>query len=187
MDALWNNASWDIAPLPVGHPDSAALLRAYYDDIVGRHHGRPVTDAELDEVLAEEPSDDLTAPTGHFLVGRYGGRPAGCVGLRVLDAETAELTRLFVRPEARGTGGGRRLLEAAERAAREVLGARVMRLDTRGDLVEARALYARSGYAEIPDYNGARYAEHWFEKRLDERTREKIREKEDRPSRPRGR
>jgi len=157
---------WTVAPLSVGHPESAALLRAYYEDIVSRYHGRPVTDAEIDRVLAEEPSDDLTAPTGHFLVGWFGGRPAGCVGLRVLDPATAELTRLFVRPGARGTGGGGRLLAAAERAAREVIGARAIRLDTRGDLVEARALYARHGYAEIPDYNGSQYADHWFEKSL---------------------
>ncbi|WP_245640962.1 GNAT family N-acetyltransferase [Streptomyces megasporus] len=157
---------WNIEPLSVAHPDSVALLRAYYDDIVGRYHGRRVTDVELDAVLAEEPSDDLAAPTGLFLVGRYDGRPSGCVGLRALDAETAEVKRLFVRPEARGSGGGRRLLEAVERAAREFLGARAVRLDTRGDLVEARALYARSGYAEIPDYNGEKYADHWFEKIL---------------------
>ena len=157
---------WHAAPLPVGHPDAVALLRAYYDDIVSRYLGRRAADAEIDAALAEEPSDDLTAPTGHFLVGRYGGRPAGCVGVRLLDAGTAEPKRLFVRPEARGTGGGTRLLAAAERAARDVLGARVVRLDTRGDLIEARALYARHGYAEIPDYNGAKYAEHWFEKRL---------------------
>lgn len=158
--------SWTIAPLPVGHPDSAALLRAYYDDIVGRYHGRRATREEVDAALAEEPSDDLAPPTGHFLVGRWEGRPAGCAGLRLLEERTAELTRLFVLPGARGTGGGARLLAAAERAAAEVLDARVVRLDTRADLVEARALYARGGYAEIPDYNGGKYADHWFEKRL---------------------
>ena len=41
-----------------------------------------------------------------------------------------------------------------------------MRLDTRNDLVEARALYAKHGFAEIDRYNDAVYAEHWFEKRL---------------------
>ncbi|MEE1941271.1 GNAT family N-acetyltransferase [Streptomyces sp. TRM 70361] len=157
---------WTIAPLSVHHPDAAALLRGYFGEITRRYHGRPVPDEELDRVLVEESSDDLTAPTGHFLVGRYGGRPAGCVGLRVLDADAAEVTRLFVHPAARGTGGGARLLAAAERAAGEVFGARAVRLDTRGDLVEARALYARSGYREIPDYNGDRYADHWYEKRL---------------------
>ena len=34
------------------------------------------------------------------------------------------------------------------------------------DLVEARRLYARQGYSEIPAYNSGPYAEHWFEKRV---------------------
>jgi hypothetical protein len=44
--------------------------------------------------------------------------------------------------------------------------ARVMRLDTRRDLVEARALYAAHGYAEIPAYSSGPYADHWYEKHL---------------------
>lgn len=167
MNATNERPEWRIESLPVTHPQSAALLRRYYDDIVSRYYGRPVPDAELDAVLAEFPSDDLTAPTGHFLVGRYGGRPSGCVGLRVLGPDAAELTRLFVDPGARGTGGGGLLLAAAEDAARAVLGASVIRLDTRKDLVEARTLYARHGYTEIPPYNGeGPYRDHWFEKRL---------------------
>lgn len=51
----------------------------------------------------------------------------------------------------------------AEEAARRS-GARVMRLDTRSDLVEARALYARHGYREIEPYAERLYADHWFEK-----------------------
>jgi hypothetical protein len=41
-----------------------------------------------------------------------------------------------------------------------------MRLDVRGDLIEARAMYARLGYREMPCFNDHPYAEHWFEKRL---------------------
>jgi hypothetical protein len=41
-----------------------------------------------------------------------------------------------------------------------------MVLDTRHDLVEARALYARLGYAETEPHNDDRYAEHWFAKNL---------------------
>jgi hypothetical protein len=41
-----------------------------------------------------------------------------------------------------------------------------MRLDTRGDLTEARALYARLGYDEVEPFNDGPYAEHWFEKAL---------------------
>ncbi|HEV7899165.1 MAG TPA: hypothetical protein VGP31_15120 [Planosporangium sp.] len=39
-------------------------------------------------------------------------------------------------------------------------------LETRHDLVEARNLYAKHGYVEIPPYFDDPYAEHWFEKRL---------------------
>lgn len=86
-----------------------------------------------------------------------------CGGIRLLDATTAELTRVYVDPRARGTGGGAALLRALEDAGRE-LGAERVRLDTRSDLVEARRLYARQGYVEIPAYNTGPYAEHWFEK-----------------------
>jgi hypothetical protein len=41
-----------------------------------------------------------------------------------------------------------------------------MRLDTRGDLTEARSLYAARGYREVSAYNANPHAEHWFEKEL---------------------
>ncbi|WP_305070623.1 GNAT family N-acetyltransferase [Micromonospora tarensis] len=89
---------------------------------------------------------------------------AGCAGLR-WRPDFAELTRVFVRPAHRGVGGGAALLAAVEQAARAA-GAYRIRLDTRHDLVEARALYARHGYVEIPAYSRGPYAEHWFEKQL---------------------
>ena len=57
------------------------------------------------------------------------------------------------------------LVRAAEDAAR-ALGAGRLILDTRHDLVEARALYARLGYAETAPHNDDPYAEHWFAKAL---------------------
>jgi GNAT superfamily N-acetyltransferase len=149
---------WVITPEPIGTTD---LLREYITDVASRYYGRPATEAEVDAALAESPSDDLA----RFLVGRYDGVPSGCAGLRLIGHGTAELTRVFVHPRARRTGGGHALLAAAEDAALD-LGARVMRLDTRRDLVEARALYAAHGYAEIPAYSSGPYADHWYEKRL---------------------
>jgi GNAT superfamily N-acetyltransferase len=159
-------AGWTVAPHPVTAPESAALLRGYYTELIERYHGRPTDDAEVDQVLAEEPSDDLVLPGGEFLVARRGGAPGGCVGLRVLDPDTAELTRMFVLPPARGRGVADLLITTAHTVAREVLGARRIRLDTRADLVEARALYARHGYREIAAYNDSPYADHWFDKPL---------------------
>ncbi|MEU6891983.1 GNAT family N-acetyltransferase [Streptomyces sp. NPDC046557] len=157
--------TWTVAPEPFTSPDATALRRAYYAEVAGRYWRRPVSEAEIDEGLRDDPADGLAAPTGCFVVGRYDGRPLSCGGIRLLDATTAELTRVYVDPRARGTGGGAALLGALEDAARD-LGAERVRLDTRSDLVEARRLYARQGYAEIPAYNSGPYAEHWFEKRI---------------------
>ncbi len=46
------------------------------------------------------------------------------------------------------------------------MGATEMVLNTRLDLIEARALYLRSGYAEIPAYCTGPYIEIWYGKRL---------------------
>ncbi|MFI1967954.1 GNAT family N-acetyltransferase [Streptomyces cinnamoneus] len=163
--------SWTIAPQPVGSPESAALLRAFLVDVADRwyllHRGSRTTPEEVERHLAEMPSDDLAPPHGVFLMGRHGGAPAGCVGLRRLDGRTAELTRMFVRASLRGTGGAAALVGAAEAVARE-WGARRVVLETRRDLREARALYARHGFTEIAPYKtGDEYAEVWLGKELD--------------------
>ena len=86
----------------------------------------------------------------------------------MLDPGTVELTRVFVRPAVRGTGGGSRLLAAVDEAARDMGAVRIV-LDTRLDLVEARALYVRHGYAEIPALSDRLHAEIWYGKELGSR------------------
>lgn len=156
---------WKITAANPVSSDAVAVLRRYFADIAGRYYRRPATDADVDAAMAEEPSGNLVPPEGLFLIGHLDGLARGCVGIRVLSPETTELTRMFVEPGARGHGGGDALLSAAEDAAR-ALGARTMRLDTRTDLVEARRLYAKHGYVEIPAYSDGLYAQHWFEKHL---------------------
>jgi len=146
--------------------DGRRALRAYFADLVSRYHERPATDEEIDAALAEEPSDDLTLPHGLFLLA-YGEQGLmGCGGLRLLPAGLGEVTRLFVMPGARRQGLGALLLDELEGAAR-ARGLSRLRLDTRGDLVEARRLYARHGYVEVPPFSAGPYAEHWFAKALD--------------------
>ncbi|MFJ8692522.1 GNAT family N-acetyltransferase [Streptomyces roseolilacinus] len=158
-------AGWDIRAERYDTEDATALRRDYYDDVASRYWRRPATPREVDEGLAGDGVEALEPPTGRFLVGRYGGRAAACGGVLLLDAERAELTRVFVRHAFRGTGGAGLLLDALEEAA-VGLGARRMVLNTRLDLVEARALYARHGYREIPAYCEGPYMEVWYGKEL---------------------
>ncbi|MCX4761627.1 GNAT family N-acetyltransferase [Streptomyces sp. NBC_01275] len=161
---------WTIAAEPYDSPVAAALWRAYYTEVSDRyyllHEGRRTDPAELEREIAARTGAELAPPTGRLFVGRYDGEPAGTAGVRLLDATTAELTRVFVQRGLRGKGGAPLLVRAAEDAAR-ALGAARMVLDTRGDLVEARALYPRLGYTETGPYNDDPYAEHWFGKELD--------------------
>ncbi|MFD9500640.1 GNAT family N-acetyltransferase [Streptomyces sp. NPDC060035] len=157
--------TWTVTPEHFGTPDAALLRRDYYDEVASRYWGRPATTEEIDEGLTGDGVERLARPTGEFLVGRYGGKAASCAGLLLTDAGTAELTRVFVRPGFRSTGGGGLLLAAIESAARS-FGVGRIRLDTRNDLVEARGLYAKHGYREIPAFNQGPYAEHWFAKEL---------------------
>ncbi|MFI8822753.1 GNAT family N-acetyltransferase [Streptomyces sp. NPDC053431] len=157
--------TWIFSPERVDTPDATALRRDYYGDVAGRYWKRPATEAEIDEGLTDDGAELLTPPTGQFFVARHDGRAAGCGGVLMLDGERAELTRVFLRHDFRGKGGAGALLGHLEDAARE-LGARRMVLNTRLDLVEARALYTRHGYAEIPAYCSGPYMEIWYGKEL---------------------
>ena len=162
--------TWTITPEPFDSPVAAALWRAYYTEVSDRwyllHEGRRTDPDELEREVAAHSGAELTPPGGRLLVARYDGEPAGSAGVRLLDATTGELTRVFLYEGMRGRGGATLLVSAAENAAR-ALGARHLVLDTRSDLVEARSLYTRLGYAETEPHNAATYAEHWFRKRLD--------------------
>ncbi|MGW3678459.1 GNAT family N-acetyltransferase [Streptomyces prasinus] len=161
--------TWTVRPELPGSPVATALWRAYYTEVSDRwyllHEGRRTDPGELEREIAAESGDDLVPPRGRLLVARYGGEAAGSAGVRLLDGTTAELTRVFLHPGMRGRGGAALLVRAAEDAAR-ASGATRLVLDTRGDLVEARALYARLGFTETEPHNSGPFAEHWFTKLL---------------------
>ena len=171
-----DSPEWVIDLGDVGAEESASLLRAYYVEVSDRWYrlreGRDSTPEEIEAGFPTMRSDDLAPPTGAFLVARRADDPAvvaGCVGLRRLrddsGARIAELRRLYVRPEWRRRGVGTSLLLCAEEVAR-LWDVTSMRLDTRLDLAEARALYLRRGWVEVPAFSDAFYAEAWYAKRL---------------------
>jgi len=73
------------------------------------------------------------------------------VGLCRFDGPTCEMKRMFVRPEHRGSGLGRRLAEEVVATAR-ALGYSQMLLDTVRELETANALYESLGFRDVPPY-----------------------------------
>lgn len=113
------------------------------------------------------PADtrELTPPAGALILARIRNRPVGCGALKFHPGAAVELKRMWVAPEARGLGVGRRLLQELERHARDA-GAEVVHLETNRALTEAIKLYRSAGYREVEAFNDEAYAHHWFEKRL---------------------
>jgi len=94
-------------------------------------------------------------------------REGAVVGVLVLTttAEGFLLENVAVSPRHRGQGVGRRLLEFAEAEARR-LGQRSIYLYTHEKMSEARALYARIGYAEYDRRTEDGYARIYLRKLL---------------------
>ena len=136
---------------PAATPDDLAaartLFRAYAESL-----GFSLCFENFDQELASLPGV-YASPKGVILLARKGGAAVGCVGLRPLDDQTAEMKRLYLTQEARGLGLGRKLCEALIGAAKGVGYAR-MRLDTvPGKMDSAITLYRALGFRSIPPYN----------------------------------
>jgi len=102
--------------------------------------------------------DEVGGKRGVFLVAREGDRAVGCGAVRRLSTSTAELKRMFVRPEARGRGVGKRLLAELESWSAQAGVSRLV-LETGVRQSEAMALYESLGYHRIPcfgEYAGSR-------------------------------
>jgi GNAT superfamily N-acetyltransferase len=104
---------------------------------------------------------DYAPPRGRLYVAWVDGEAAACIALRAVDAQNAEMKRLFVRLRHRGRGLGRRLAQQVIEDARSLSFRRVV-LDTLPTMHEAQSLYTNLGFNDIEPYTvnpipGARF------------------------------
>jgi putative acetyltransferase len=86
-----------------------------------------------------------------FFVTRQDGLPAGCGGLKFFDAEYAEIKRMYVRPQFRGLGLGKLMLNHLADCTRQHH-LTILRLETGIYQTEAIRLYESFGFRRIPPF-----------------------------------
>ena len=90
-------------------------------------------------------------PQGCIILAKQNNKTVGCVALKPIGDNVCEMKRLYVRPAARGTGLGRKLVEEliifAQKSAYQS-----MKLDTVSKLKEAIHLYRSIGFVETTPY-----------------------------------
>ena len=92
----------------------------------------------------------ITQGVAFFLV-RNNGVPAGCGGIQLFGAEYGELKRMYVRPQFRGLGFAKLMLDHLADYARS-RGVRLLRLETGIHQHAAIGLYERAGFRRIPPF-----------------------------------
>jgi carbonic anhydrase len=118
----------------------------------------------------DEEVKDLEAmysePIGGIILCEIEGHYVGCVGVRRINDQCAELKRMYVQPHQQQKGIGTALLENAVALARDC-GYEKIKLDTLNTMTPAINLYLKNGFVEIPAYYHNPIATAvYFEKRL---------------------
>lgn len=146
---------WRVKATVPTDPAAVALIEALSEELAERYAVVWPSDGRTNYVPSDfDPAADA------FLIGLVDGAPACCGALRRFSDDTAEVKRMYVRPEHRGRGCGRRILEALEDAAAR-LGYAAVVLETGTEQPEALGLYSAAGYESVapwPPYHERPYA-----------------------------
>ncbi|MEO6583781.1 MAG: GNAT family N-acetyltransferase [Ferruginibacter sp.] len=90
-------------------------------------------------------------PCGCVILAKYTQVYAGCIAVKKLSKQIAEVKRMYVLPDVQQKGIGKALLAKALDFAREV-GYEKVQLDTLAHMHPAINLYKQTGFYEIPAY-----------------------------------
>jgi GNAT superfamily N-acetyltransferase len=126
-------------------PAHAAAFKALNEAWISRHFALEAKDRE---VLAD-PEGTIIAAGGRIFMALENGRAVGCVALLKMPDGGYEVAKMTVAENERGTGLGRKLMQACiDEGAR--LGARRLYLETNSSLAPALGLYRAMGFRDLP-------------------------------------
>ena len=135
-----------IRPEPANQPDVLRMIEALDAQMTALY---PPESNHLLDVAA------LSDQAVTFLVVRDGGEAVGCGALRRDPRGWGEVKRMYVRPDQRGRGIGRRVVAALEAMARDAR-LPLLRLETGIHNLDALALYRRAGFVECEAFGDYR-------------------------------
>ncbi|MDT7545805.1 MAG: hypothetical protein QOE99_1915 [Actinomycetota bacterium] len=150
----------EFSVVPPDSDGAQAAMSSYFAELDDRFPEGFDATAALDEAV-----DAFRSPAGLFVVAGDPTSPSACGGIAFLDADRAEVRRMWVAPASRGRGLASRLLGHLEQLAADE-GRTTVLLDTHRVLHEAQALYLKNGYTAVARYNTNPHAAHWFAKQL---------------------
>ncbi len=160
VERLLRLASLEIVLEDAASKEAQGCLRQYFDELDQRFAGG----FDVARSLSADPQE-TRPPRGAFLLARLDDEVIGCGALKCLEPGVASIKRMWIAPDCRGMGFGRRILQALEVQAK-ALGVSLLRLETNRHLGGADVFYRRHGYRDVPPFNDDPYADFWFEKRI---------------------
>jgi enamine deaminase RidA (YjgF/YER057c/UK114 family)/GNAT superfamily N-acetyltransferase len=140
----------DAMPVKIAQALSGANLaevRGLFEQYA-QMRGYEFEDVNFEKEMADLPGNYNPSQGGRLLLATYEGEASGCVGLKKLDATSAEVKRLYVPPQYRGNGIGKMLVEAALQQARE-LGYKRIVADTDLNMRIAMLIFDEHGFRQV--------------------------------------
>ena len=132
---------YNILRLTSDHPDFISLVQLLDADLAirdGADHSFYAQFNKIDKIK-------------HCIVIYDNGQAVACGAIRPVDTHSAEIKRMFVRPEYRQRGLATMILKSLESWALEI-GFKTCILETGKKQPEAIALYIKNGYHQIANY-----------------------------------
>ena len=107
-----------------------------------------------------ESFKDLKSPMGVLYIIFIDGKVGGMGAIKKLSDKVGELKSMYIRPQYRGKGYGKKTVSKLLDTGRE-LGCTIFRLDTSKFMVTAQHIYRLAGFVERDKYPGSDVSAQW--------------------------